>query len=88
MFRAAVIGALLAAVTLAVIVLALTSASAHTCEVCVTFGGRSRCRSASGPTREEAVRTATDNACAFLAGGMTDSIRCTNTPPTRVTCDE
>ena len=26
-------------------------------EVCMEFGGRTACRTASGPTREEAVRT-------------------------------
>ena len=57
------------------------------CEVCITFGGRSECREAYGKTRDEAVRTATDNACAPLAGGMTDSISCSNTTPDRVTCE-
>ena len=41
---------------------------------------------AYGPSEEEATRTATDNACGFLASGMTESIRCQNTPPAKVEC--
>lgn len=59
-----------------------------TCEACVTFRGRTQCRSAVGPDREQATRTAIDNACAFLASGMTDSIQCANTPPDSVQCEE
>lgn len=53
-------------------------------EVCVTFNGRTECRTASGPTEGEAQRTAIQNACALLASGMTDSIACDRTAPTRV----
>ena len=53
-------------------------------EVCVTFRGRTECRTASGATVEEAQRTAVQNACALLASGMTDSIACDRTPPTQV----
>jgi hypothetical protein len=57
------------------------------CEVCVTFGGAQACREAYGPTAAEARKTAQDNACSFLAAGMTASIRCGNTTPDRVRCD-
>ena len=53
-------------------------------EVCMEFRGRSNCGTAAAPTEEEAVRTATDNACATISSGMTDSIACSNTPPTSV----
>ena len=55
------------------------------CEVCMTFEGRTQCAKASGTTREEAQRTATDTACATISSGMTESIRCSNTPPDSVT---
>ena len=58
--------------------------SAHRVEVCMEFHGQRACRSASAATPEAARRTATDNACAFLASGMSDSIACTNTPPASV----
>lgn len=59
--------------------------SAHRVEVCMEFRGQSACRTASAATPEQARRTATDNACALLASGMSDSIACTNTPPAKVT---
>lgn len=53
-------------------------------EVCMEFRGRSNCGTAAAPTEVEAIRTATDNACATISSGMTDSIACSNTPPTSV----
>lgn len=50
-------------------------------EVCVEFNGRQNCRTASGATEEQAIRTATDNACATISSGMTDSMTCGRTPP-------
>ena len=57
----------------------------YSCEVCIAFNGRTNCARASGTSREEAQRTATDTACAPITGGMTESILCSNTPPDSVT---
>ena len=56
-----------------------------TVEVCMEYNGRSNCATASGTTEEEAVRTATDTACATISFGMTESIQCSRTPPVSVT---
>ena len=56
----------------------------HRVEVCVEFQGRTNCRVASGPSRESALRTATDNACATIASGMTEAMACGQKPPTSV----
>lgn len=53
-------------------------------EVCKEFQGRTACRTASGATRDAALRTASDNACALISSGMTDSIACQGTTPTSV----
>ena len=58
-----------------------------TCEVCVTYKGHSKCRSAAGPTRDQTIQVAQDNACAFLATGMTENIQCGQRQPDRVSCD-
>ena len=87
MARATIIGVLLAVATLVLIVYSAVTSYSVLCEVCVTFNGRTSCREAYGNTREEAIRTATDNACALISGGMTDGIRCSNTPPDEVTCE-
>jgi hypothetical protein len=56
----------------------------HRVEVCVNFQGRTNCRIAAGPTQEQALRTATDNACATITSGMTESMACGQTPPASV----
>lgn len=58
------------------------------CEVCIEFHGRTECRSAAGPTAADARMTATSNACALLAAGMTESIACGNSVPRSVSCRE
>ena len=84
----AIIGVVFALATIGLIVVSALSAFEQTCEVCMEFRGRTQCRTAVGGTREEAVRTATDNACAVLgARGMSLSIECGNTPPASVTCE-
>lgn len=54
-------------------------------EVCMEYQGRQACRSAAASTPEQAQRTATENACALIASGMTDSMACSSTPPARLT---
>ena len=56
------------------------------CEVCITFEGRQTCRTVTGKTELEGLRSATDNACALLASGVTDSLRCQRTQPTKASC--
>lgn len=56
------------------------------CEVCITYDGQRECGKASSDTRALAVQSATTAACATLAGGMTESIRCQNTPPDKAVC--
>lgn len=53
-------------------------------EVCITFQGRQSCRVASGPSQQDAVRTATDNACALIASGVTETMACGRTVPDSV----
>lgn len=82
------VGVLLGLVTMALIVHSAIQGFGILCEVCVTFEGRTQCREAYGPTREEAIRTASENACGLLTSGMTNSIRCGNTRPDSATCPD
>jgi hypothetical protein len=72
----------------AYVVLSSFSLRKVSCEVCVDFQGRNACRTANGPTREEAINTAQDNACATIAQGRTQSILCGGAQPASVTCSE
>jgi hypothetical protein len=48
---------------------------------------RCQCRSAKAPTKMEAIKTATDNACAYLASGMNESMSCGRTTPKSTKCE-
>jgi len=53
-------------------------------EVCVAYGGRSECRTASADTEDHALRSAQSNACALIASGVTDTMQCEHANPTSV----
>lgn len=59
------------------------SNSKYRVEICITFQGRTECRTARAATHNEALRTATDNACTMIASGQSEFERCRNTPPTK-----
>ncbi len=84
--RAILVATAFGVIVLLMILYASIGLSRYTCEVCIEFNGRSKCRSAAGSSREEAQRTATDNACSFLASGMTDSMACSHATPSSVRC--
>lgn len=75
----AIVAAILAALTYSTLQL-----GNHSVRVCMTYDGQTNCATASGSSREEAVNTATNTACGPISGGVTGSIQCGNTPPTRV----
>ena len=58
------------------------------CEVCIRFEGREACRSVDGATADEARRAAVTNACALLASGVTQTMACERTEPSRARCDQ
>jgi hypothetical protein len=61
-------------------------ASSYRCSVCIDFRGEGVCRTVDAPTEQEARSSAVTNACAFLASGVTDSLACERTPPTKTDC--
>jgi hypothetical protein len=71
-----------AAAVLAVLIFTTIGTNKFRCEVCITFNGRTACRTAAASTEAQAARTATENACAQIASGVTDSMACESTPPT------
>ncbi len=62
----------------------LTLGGTHV-EVCMAFNGQQSCRTASGSNREQATRTAIQNACGEIASGVTDSLACERSEPVKVT---
>lgn len=77
----------LAGIVLLVLIASSTMRQSHvSCEVCITYKGRSQCRSARATSKKDALRTATDIACENLTGSMAEGIQCRNTPPDSQTC--
>ena len=86
MSKAAVIGGVFGLTLLGAIVYFSMGFAQYTCEVCVTFNGRTQCRTASGADQKTAKQTAQDNACAFLIASKTDGFLCNQIHPAQVTC--
>jgi hypothetical protein len=87
MSKGAVLGL---AFTLAVILLAIFAVRGVkriNCKVCVTYEQHTVCRTGSGRSREDAVKSAQRSCCAELASGMTESIKCENLKPDSIDCD-
>jgi hypothetical protein len=78
------LGIVFVAIVIGFVVYSTLTTGRTRCEVCVTFRGQQSCRTASASTRELALRTATENACAIISSGVTDSNQCHNTPPDSV----
>ena len=70
------IGAGFAIAVLAAVMYSTLSVGGYRVEVCMDYQGRSACRTASASTEAQALRTATENACALIASGVTDTIQC------------
>ena len=80
-----------AIVVLIVVIYATMGTARFRCEVCMSFQGHSACRIASAPAEADALRSATEAACAQIAYGMNSmggnptGLACVeNTPPVRV----
>ena len=83
-----VAGLMLGAVFIAAMFFATQRESAVQCELCMEFGGRTACRTASAVDRDAAVRGAITTACAVLSSGVTQGLECDRTPPRSLSCSE
>lgn len=83
MKKPVLIGVIFVVAILGVIVYSSMNLGKYKVEVCMTFNGRSSCRTAEGKNQEETLQTAISNACAEIASGVTDSIACERTAPTK-----
>jgi hypothetical protein len=75
------LGILFAVLVLGYLVISSFQRQAFRCQICITFKGRRDCGTGAAQTETEARRTATTIACAQIAGGVTESNQCENTPP-------
>lgn len=73
------------AVILGIMVYSMLDLSSNRVEVCIAFNGVTNCKIARGATQEDAIRTATSNACGEIAGGVTDTMACLRSDPAKLT---
>jgi hypothetical protein len=85
MKKPVVVAIVFVAIVLGVIIYSSMNLASHSVQVCMTFEGRTACRTASGSTEDFALRTAISNACAEISSGVTGTIGCERTTPTSVT---
>ena len=70
-----------------VLVYGTVKMSEHSCDTCVSYKGRDKCRTVAASTVAEARQAAIMNACAFVSAGMRDSMACQRSPITRESCN-
>jgi hypothetical protein len=78
-------GILFVLIVLAVIVYSSFNLAKVRLEVCINFNGRSNCKTASAVSEEFTTQTAVANACGEIAFGVTETVACEHTPPTKIT---
>ena len=84
--KTVILGILFAAFVLGVIIYLTLGLRQVECEVCVDIDGRPNCKTVKGENQQDAVQTAKDNACAEISHGRDETIRCSQSPPTRIQC--
>jgi len=83
-----VVGILIGAAFVVAVVIGAREQLRTRCEVCLEYRTGRTCETARAATRELAIMQATTAACAKLSGGVTEGIRCNNTPPLSTSCSD
>ncbi len=84
MKKPVLVGILIVAAVIAVLIYSSMNLAKYRVEVCMEYQGRRNCRIAAGSTQEFALRSATQNACAEIASGVTETTACENSIPASV----
>lgn len=84
MTKPVIAGIIFMAVVLGVIIYSSLNLAQHKVRVCMTFNGQTNCGTASGSSKDYALRAATSNACATIASGVGDTMACERSNPVSV----
>jgi hypothetical protein len=85
MKKPVLVGILFVLVVLGVLVYSSMHLSTYGVEVCMNYNGRTACSAAKGASKETALESAIQTACAQIASGVTESIGCGRTQPAKET---
>ena len=86
MSRAGIVGLLLLLGVVGFVIAQSFSVDAHSCEVCMEYQGSTQCRTVGAATIEQAREGAITNACAYISGGITESMACHRQKPASEHC--
>jgi L-amino acid N-acyltransferase YncA len=86
MSRAGLVGLILMLGVVAYVLAGSMAVSDHSCEVCMEYRGNTQCRTVAAATIDLARDGAVQNACAFISGGVTESMACHRETPKSVAC--
>ncbi len=62
-----------------------TTGKRYRAEVCMSFNGRSACKTVTGKSETSVLRGGVTNACADIAAGVTETMSCEQSQPKKVT---
>ena len=85
MKKPVLIGIVFVIVILGVLIYSTMNLAQKRVEVCMAYNGQAKCSTASGSSEDYAMRSAVNNACAQIASGVTETMQCENSRPTKVT---
>jgi hypothetical protein len=85
MKKPVLVGIIFVLVVLGVLVYSSMHLAAYGVEVCMNFNGRTACSTAKGASKETALESAMQTACAQIAFGVTETIACGRTEPAKET---
>lgn len=60
--------------------------SKYQCEICMEYNDGQACQEVEGMDKQDTIMTGISTACGALANGMTETIECQATPPTKKIC--
>ena len=81
MRKPVLLGIVFLVIILTIVVYSTLNLAKFKAEVCMQYRGSTSCRTASGSTREDTLRTAVTNACATIASGVTETQQCERSQP-------
>lgn len=76
--------ALFVAAFLALLVYATFRGPRFRVQICMAYQGRSACKTVTAKNERAALRSGTENACADIASGVSDTMRCEQSDPQSV----
>ncbi|HVT92334.1 MAG TPA: hypothetical protein VHD76_05785 [Bryobacteraceae bacterium] len=76
--------AIFVAAMAAVLIHSTLNLAQYKAEVCISFNGRTQCRTAAGVSEENALRAAATDACSTLANGVSEVVNCQHSQPVSI----